>query len=79
MRKIKVATIFTTHATLLGRYLCADSKIDFYNQMSHFDPDKYVHAYVAHALVTTTVGPTLPHTSLMCPCKVIHGMIPDSQ
>eukprot|EP00041_Stephanoeca_diplocostata_P027363 m.751157 g.751157 ORF g.751157 m.751157 type:complete len:711 (-) comp23165_c0_seq2:3337-5469(-) len=40
MRKIKVATIFTTHATLLGRYLCADSKIDFYNQMSHFDPDK---------------------------------------
>ena len=24
IRNVKVATIFTTHATLLGRYLCAD-------------------------------------------------------
>eukprot|EP00040_Diaphanoeca_grandis_P004251 m.27774 g.27774 ORF g.27774 m.27774 type:complete len:710 (+) comp15807_c0_seq1:91-2220(+) len=40
MRKLSVATVFTTHATLLGRYLCADSKIDFYNHMSSFDPDK---------------------------------------
>lgn len=40
MRNIRVATIFTTHATLLGRYLCADPKIDFYNHMSDFDADK---------------------------------------
>lgn len=31
-RKLPVATIFTTHATLLGRYLCAAS-IDFYNNL----------------------------------------------
>lgn len=29
---IQVATVFTTHATLLGRYLCA-GKIDFYNNL----------------------------------------------
>lgn len=31
-QKLRVATIFTTHATLLGRYLCAAS-IDFYNNL----------------------------------------------
>lgn len=31
-RKLPIATIFTTHATLLGRYLCA-ANIDFYNQL----------------------------------------------
>ncbi|KAH0617139.1 hypothetical protein JD844_028839 [Phrynosoma platyrhinos] len=38
-RKIPVATIFTTHATLLGRYLCAAS-LDFYNHLDQFDIDK---------------------------------------
>ncbi|XP_074839822.1 glycogen [starch] synthase, liver [Carettochelys insculpta] len=38
-RKLPVATIFTTHATLLGRYLCAAS-IDFYNRLDQFDIDK---------------------------------------
>ncbi|RKP40449.1 glycogen synthase [Dimargaris cristalligena] len=37
-RKLNVATIFTTHATLLGRYLCAGNE-DFYNNLSHFDVD----------------------------------------
>lgn len=32
IRKLPVATIFTTHATLLGRYLCAGS-VDFYNNL----------------------------------------------
>lgn len=31
-RHIKVATVFTTHATLLGRYLCAGNT-DFYNNL----------------------------------------------
>lgn len=31
-RKIPVATVFTTHATLLGRYLCAGNA-DFYNNL----------------------------------------------
>lgn len=37
-RSIDVATIFTTHATLLGRYLCAGDA-DFYNGMHYFDVD----------------------------------------
>ncbi|KAG7234510.1 hypothetical protein INR49_004525 [Caranx melampygus] len=38
-RKIPMATVFTTHATLLGRYLCAGSA-DFYNNLDKFDIDK---------------------------------------
>lgn len=38
-RNIEIATVFTTHATLLGRYLCA-GKTDFYNNLPNFDPDK---------------------------------------
>ena len=38
-RHIDVTTIFTTHATLLGRYLCAGS-VDFYNNLQHFDVDQ---------------------------------------
>ncbi|ELW60558.1 Glycogen [starch] synthase, liver [Tupaia chinensis] len=36
-RKLPIATVFTTHATLLGRYLCA-ANIDFYN---HLDKGSY--------------------------------------
>jgi len=38
-RHIDVCTIFTTHATLLGRYLCASSA-DFYNNLDKFNIDK---------------------------------------
>ncbi|KAI9781338.1 MAG: glycogen synthase isoform 1 [Peltula sp. TS41687] len=37
-RKMDLTTIFTTHATLLGRYLCAGS-VDFYNNLQYFDVD----------------------------------------
>ena len=37
-RRLEVATVFTTHATLLGRYLCAGN-VDFYNNLSTFDVD----------------------------------------
>ncbi|ODV89155.1 glycosyltransferase family 3 protein [Tortispora caseinolytica NRRL Y-17796] len=37
-RNLDITTIFTTHATLLGRYLCAGS-VDFYNNLQHFDVD----------------------------------------
>ncbi|ANB11329.1 glycogen (starch) synthase GSY1 [Sugiyamaella lignohabitans] len=37
-RRLDVTTIFTTHATLLGRYLCAGS-VDFYNNLQWFDVD----------------------------------------
>ncbi|CAF1312571.1 unnamed protein product [Adineta steineri] len=39
LRGYDCGLIFTTHATLLGRYLCAGST-DFYNRLSHFDLDK---------------------------------------
>lgn len=38
-RRIDVVTIFTTHATLLGRYLCAAGNVDFYNNLQNFDVD----------------------------------------
>ncbi|KAK1341324.1 hypothetical protein QTO34_017728, partial [Cnephaeus nilssonii] len=38
-RNLPIATIFTTHATLLGRYLCA-ANIDFYNHLDKFNIDK---------------------------------------
>ncbi|OQV17191.1 Glycogen [starch] synthase, muscle [Hypsibius exemplaris] len=38
-RHLDVATIFTTHATLLGRYLCAGA-VDFYNNLANFNIDK---------------------------------------
>lgn len=37
-RQLDVTTIFTTHATLLGRYLCAGDA-DFYNNLQWFDVD----------------------------------------
>lgn len=39
VRHYDICTIFTTHATLLGRYLCAGN-IDFYNNLENFDLDK---------------------------------------
>lgn len=38
-RKLNVATVFTTHATLLGRYLCAGNT-DFYNNLHKFSVDE---------------------------------------
>lgn len=38
-RKIPLATVFTTHATLLGRYLCAGNA-DFYNNLDKFNVDQ---------------------------------------
>uniref|UniRef100_A0A1L8E1X2 Glycogen [starch] synthase n=1 Tax=Nyssomyia neivai TaxID=330878 RepID=A0A1L8E1X2_9DIPT len=38
-RKVDVATVFTTHATLLGRYLCAGNT-DFYNNLDKFSVDE---------------------------------------
>lgn len=38
-RRLPVATVFTTHATLLGRYI-ASSKDDFYDQLPWLDHDR---------------------------------------
>jgi glycogen(starch) synthase len=37
--KLPVSTVFTTHATLLGRYLASDNP-QFYNQLPHLNPDE---------------------------------------
>lgn len=52
-RKVNVSTIFTTHATLLGRYLCA-ANTDFYNNLDKVGSFYYVmlqHLRVLHLLV----------------------------
>lgn len=38
-RALRIATIFTTHATLLGRYLCSGN-VDFYNNLKCFNEDE---------------------------------------
>ncbi|MCA9252958.1 MAG: hypothetical protein KDA54_17660, partial [Phycisphaerales bacterium] len=38
-RNIPVATVFTTHATLLGRYLCASTQ-NFYERLPWINPDQ---------------------------------------
>uniref|UniRef100_A0A674ECZ0 Glycogen [starch] synthase n=1 Tax=Salmo trutta TaxID=8032 RepID=A0A674ECZ0_SALTR len=38
-RKIPLATIITTHSTLLGQYLCAGN-VDFYNKLDKFNIDQ---------------------------------------
>lgn len=37
-RSTRIASVFTTHATLLGRYLCAGNA-DFYNRLKNFNED----------------------------------------
>ena len=37
--KLPVSTVFTTHATLLGRYLASDNP-DFYNHLPFINPDE---------------------------------------
>lgn len=37
-KNVDVATIFTTHATILGRHLCSGDT-DFYNQIGSIDID----------------------------------------
>lgn len=38
-KQLPVATIFTTHATLLGRYMAA-GRVDLYNKIQHINPDE---------------------------------------
>ncbi|MEE6477401.1 hypothetical protein FKM82_011499 [Ascaphus truei] len=49
-RKLPVATIFTTHATLLGRYLCA-ANVDFYNKLDQV---------IVHPEFLSSTSPLLP-------------------
>jgi glycogen(starch) synthase len=42
--RIKVSTIFTTHATLLGRYIAGDNP-NFYNELPGLDPDALAAKY----------------------------------
>ena len=71
-RKIPIATVFTTHATLLGRYLASD-RPDFYDELGSLNPDEQAAHYniyprfaieraAAHAsTVFTTVSEVTAH------------------
>lgn len=54
-RNIPLATVFTTHATLLGRYLCAGNA-DFYNNLDKVSSE----AEVKHLQTVTTEYTLLP-------------------
>jgi len=61
VRGIDVSTIFTTHATLLGRYLCAGS-LDFYNNLDKFNCDKEAgDRRIYHRYCLERAGATLAH------------------
>lgn len=55
--KVPVATVFTTHATLLGRYLCAGNT-DFYNNLQNVTTICcYIIFYLSQHLVLTRSPP----------------------
>ncbi|MBE9461789.1 glycogen/starch synthase [Dyadobacter subterraneus] len=82
--KIKIATVFTTHATVAGRYL-APNEYDFYNRLHTFDiQEKAAHynieaqtgiekAAAQNANVFTTVS-----KQCASECEIFLGRSPDS-
>jgi len=54
---LPVATVFTTHATLLGRYLCTDNP-DFYNKLPWINPDHAAGHYNIYARCCIERGAT---------------------
>ena len=54
---LPVATVFTTHATLLGRYLCTDNP-DFYNKLPWINPDQAAGHYNIYARYCVERGAT---------------------
>lgn len=58
-----VATVFTTHATLLGRYLCA-GKTDFYNNLDKVCLDKIENSLLAQIELTDHVQ--ISNVSVQC-------------
>ena len=45
---LRMATIFTTHATLLGRYMAGDNP-NFYREIGSINPDEAAHRYNIHS------------------------------
>jgi glycogen(starch) synthase len=54
---LPVATVFTTHATLLGRYLCTDNP-DFYSKLPWIHPDHAAGHYNIYARYSIERGAT---------------------
>jgi glycogen(starch) synthase len=46
--RLPIATVFTTHATLLGRYLAGDNP-DFYNHLPFLNPDVEARKYLIYS------------------------------
>merc|ERR1719334_1201042 len=60
-RKLNIATVFTTHATLLGRYLCA-ANVDFYNNLENFHLDREAGArQIFHRYCAERAAASLSH------------------
>uniref|UniRef100_A0A803XKI3 Glycogen [starch] synthase n=1 Tax=Meleagris gallopavo TaxID=9103 RepID=A0A803XKI3_MELGA len=80
-QKLPVATIFTTHATLLGRYLCA-ANIDFYNNLDQVRDTLFKSAQcfrrISHSIPSTDVvtpnGLNIKKFSAMHEFQNLHSM-----
>ena len=86
-KKFTAATIFTTHATLLGRYLCVGN-VDFYNSIRHIDIDaeagkrgiyhRYCLERAIHcADVFTTVSHITAYEAEHLLCRKPDGVLPN--
>jgi glycogen synthase len=81
--KLKIGTIFTTHATMLGRYLAGNVK-DFYDKLQLFDWKKQAIHYGIEAQATIErLAANLAHVSTTVSditakeCKYLLGKEPD--
>lgn len=87
-RNLPIGTVFTTHATLLGRYLCAGD-VDFYNNIKYVDIDYEAgkrgiyHRYcleraAAHSAdVFTTVSHITAYEAEHLLCRKPDGVLPN--
>lgn len=61
-RKEPIATVFTTHATLLGRYLCAGNT-DFYNNLEKVRMICYLMFHLSLFIVTRALLCSITHVA----------------
>lgn len=53
LKKSNIATVFTTHATILGRTIASDESRDLYTTMQNINPDEEAYKYKIHTKYQT--------------------------
>uniref|UniRef100_A0A8C8D2B3 Glycogen [starch] synthase n=1 Tax=Oncorhynchus tshawytscha TaxID=74940 RepID=A0A8C8D2B3_ONCTS len=81
LRKIPLPTILTTHATLLGQYLCAGN-VDFYNKLDKLNIDQEAgegQVYHRYCLERAAVHCAHVFATVLYNCTPIEHKVTDSQ